>query len=205
MSYYDFKSHFESFQVFSITDILKWNPTFDKRRLVEWQAKGYVQKIINKWYCFTILSVDEPVLFLIANRICSPSYISFESALSYYGFIPEGVLTVHSATSLKTKVYSTSVGHFNYRNLKPSLLFGIRMIKAGNQQVRLAEPEKALLDYLYLNPRLSKEEDFDALRLNRQVCKEKIDIQKLKDETKFMKNQALARRVTAWLKWLNCA
>jgi predicted transcriptional regulator of viral defense system len=205
VSYQDFKSHFEPFQAFSITDILKWNPDFDSRRLVEWQAKGYVRKIINKWYCFTTLSIDEPVLFLIANRICSPSYISFESALSYYGFIPEGVLTVHSATSLKTKVYSTALGHFNYRNLKPSLMFGIRMIKAGNQQVRLAEPEKALLDYLYLKPRFNKDEDFDELRLNRQVCKEKIDVQKLTDETKFMKNQALTRRVTAWLNWLSHA
>ena len=161
--------------------------------------------IINKWYCFSTLSIDEPVLFLIANRICSPSYISFESALPYYGFIPEGVLTVHSATSLKTKAYSTPLGHFNYRNLKPSLMFGIRMIKAGNQNVRLAEPEKALLDYLYLNPTFRTDEDFDALRLNRQVCKEKIDVQKLKEETGLMKNKALTRRVTAWLNWLNYA
>ncbi len=205
MSYYDFKSHFEPFQVFSITDIIKWKPDFDRRRLVEWQAKGYVRKIINKWYCFSSLSLNEPVLFLIANRICSPSYISLESAFSYYGFIPEGVLTINSVTSLKTKVYSTPLGHFNYRNLKPSLLFGIRMIKAGNQQVRLAEPEKALLDYLYLNPAVRTNQDFEALRLNRLVCKEKIDVQKLKDETGFMQNQALTRRVTAWLNWLNHA
>ncbi|MDZ7648829.1 MAG: hypothetical protein U5K54_17570 [Cytophagales bacterium] len=205
MIYQDFMSHFEPFQVFSITDILKWNPAFDSRRLVEWQAKGYVRRIINRWYCFSTLSIDEPVLFLIANRICSHSYISFESALSYYGFIPEGVLTVHSATSLKTKVYSTPLGYFNYRNLKPSLMFGIRMIKAGNQQVRLAEPEKALLDYLYLNPAFNKVEDFDALRLNRQVCKEKIDVKKLKDETSFTKNLALARRVKTCINWLNHA
>lgn len=203
MNYHDFKSHFEPFQVFSITDILKWKPDFDRRRLVEWQAKGYLRKIINKWYCFSSLSLNEPVLFLIANRICSPSYISLESAFSYYGFIPEGVLTIQSVTSLKTKVYSTPLGHFNYRNLKPSLLFGIRMIKAGNQQVRLAEPEKALLDYLYLNPAVRTDQDFEALRLNRLVCKEKIDVQKLKDETRFMQNQALTRRVTAWLNWLN--
>lgn len=79
------------------------------------------------------------------------------------------------------------------------------MIKAGNHQVRLAEPEKALLDYLYLNPTFRTDEDFDALRLNRQVCKEKIDVQKLKEEAGLMKNKALTRRVTAWLNWLNYA
>jgi len=84
-------------------------------------------------------------------------------------------------------------------------MFGVRMIKAGNQHVRLAEPEKALLDYLYLNPTVRADEDFDALRLNRQVCKEKIDVQKLKEEAGLMKNQALAHRVTAWLNWLNHA
>lgn len=203
MNYLGFKSHFEPFRVFSKTDILKWMPDFDSRRLVEWQDKGYLKKIVNKWYCFSDLSMDEPLLFLIANRIYTPSYISFESALSYYGFIPEGVTTIHSATSRKTTAYSTPLGNFSYRNLKPQHMVGVRMIKAANQQVRLAEPEKAVLDYIYLNSSMRTAVDFEGARLNRMLLKEKVDEQKLITGAQQMKNQALMQRVQAFQNWLN--
>lgn len=205
MNYLGFKAHFEPFQVFSRTDILKWLPDFDSRRLVEWQDKGYLKKVVNKWYCFSDLSIDEPVLFLIANRIYSPSYISFESALSYYGFIPEGVPTIYSATSRKTAAYSTPLSNFSYRNLKAQLMVGVRMIKAGNQQVRLAEPEKALLDYLYLNSSMQTEVDFEGARLNRVLLKEKVDEQKLIVGAQRMENQALMNRVLALQNWMRYA
>lgn len=205
LSFIHFKEHFEPFQVFSIADILKWHPGFDSRRLVEWQDKGYVKKIINRWYCFADLSVKESVLFLIANRIYSPSYISFESALSHYGFIPEGVYAVHSATSLKTQSFSTSLSHFFYRHIKPQLMFGIRLVKSGNQQVRMAEPEKALLDYLYLNASLNSPLDFESMRLNRSQCEEQLDDQKLSKYLSLMNNSALARRVKTMNKWINHA
>lgn len=205
INFIQFKEHFEPFTVFSIYDIVKWHPDFDSRRLVEWQDKGYIKKVINRWYCFADLAIGELVLYLMANRIYSPSYISFESALSYYGFIPEGVFAVHSATSLKTQQFHASIGHFIYRHIKPPLMFGIRLVASGQQHVRMADPEKALLDYLYLNASISSPLEFESMRLNRIQCKGQLDFEKWDDYVNLMGNRALAQRAGAMKKWINHA
>src|SRR5882762_3220885 len=124
MRFLDFKGHFAAFRIFSVQDILKWDPAFDTRRLVEWQKKNYVKRIVNRWYVFVDARLDENFLYLTANRIYSPSYVSFESALAYYRLIPEGVYTITSATTLKTHQFATSLGAFTYRHLKTELMFG---------------------------------------------------------------------------------
>ena len=125
------KEKLKSFPVFSIHDIRKIDPDFDNKLLVYWQDKGYVKKIINRWYCFSDLSIDEKLLYLIANSIYSPSYISFETALSWHELIPEAVYTVTSATSLKTNGFNNETGNFSYRHLKPSLFFGYYLIETN--------------------------------------------------------------------------
>src|SRR5205809_155490 len=45
--------------------------------------------------------------FELAQLIWGPSYISFESALGYHGWIPEAVYTITSACSKKGKTVST--------------------------------------------------------------------------------------------------
>ena len=73
--------------------------------LVNWQRKGYVQKLRNGWYRFSDETVNEQLLYLIANKIYNPSYVSFESAFSFYGIIPEGVFSILSATSQKNSQF----------------------------------------------------------------------------------------------------
>lgn len=72
MRFLDFRSQFKPFGVFSIYDIEKWDSHFDTRRLVEWQDKNLVRKVINRWYVFADTKPDEHFLYLIANRIYSP-------------------------------------------------------------------------------------------------------------------------------------
>ena len=102
MNFIEFSKTFSDWPLFSIHEILKLYPNFDRKNLVRWQEKGYIKKIRNKWYIFSDKNINEINLFYIANSIYSPSYISFESALSYYNIIPEAVFSVTSATSLKT-------------------------------------------------------------------------------------------------------
>ncbi|MCG2758861.1 MAG: hypothetical protein L6263_10560, partial [Desulfobacteraceae bacterium] len=110
MRYNDFREALNAYTVFSVNDIRKVESRFNVRRLVEWQGKGYIKKIIRGYYIFANLELDENVLFEIANRIYSPSYISFEMALSYYQIIPERVYGLTSATSRKTMAFKTKVG-----------------------------------------------------------------------------------------------
>lgn len=200
MRFLDFKRHFEVFRVFSVQDILKWDPDFDTRRLVEWQEKKYVTRIINRWYAFSETARNENSYYLMANRIYSPSYISFESALSYYRLIPEGVYTVTSATSLKTHRFATSLGTFSYRHLRRELMFGYRLLEVEGQHCKIAEPEKVLLDYLYLNSTLQSPDDFASLRLNQGELQALIRKDRLMEYLDLFENKALEERVGVLLR-----
>lgn len=94
----------------------------------------------------TDLAGPEP--FLIANHLWGPSYISFESAMSYWGLIPERVYEVSSATMKLSRKFKTPKGRFSYRYLpSPYYSFGINSVELSLGQVALvATPEKALCD-----------------------------------------------------------
>jgi len=85
---------------------------------------------------------------LVANHLYGPSYISFESALSYYGLIPERVYSMISACTKLHKQYETPLGRFEYIKI-PERYFPIGI----NQEIindsyafLIASPEKALCD-----------------------------------------------------------
>lgn len=198
MRFLDFKSHFEVFRAFSVQDILKWDPAFDTRRLVEWQKKKYLKRIVNRWYLFADANLDENFLYLAANRIYSPSYISFESGLAYYRLIPEGVYTITSATTLKTNQFTTSLGAFNYRHLKPDLMFGYRLIEVAGQRFKMAEPEKLLLDYMYLNTELQSANDFESIRINQTELRTLLNESRLDEYLALFENKALEKRVNTF-------
>ena len=52
------------------------------------------------------LDLPSPDVFLIANHLRGPSYVSLESALSYWGLIPERVFEISSVTLKTSKVYT---------------------------------------------------------------------------------------------------
>lgn len=91
---------------------------------------------------------------LLAGSIYGPSYISFASALSYHGLIPERVYTCTSATMKKnrSKLFATPFGTFHYRDIPSEAYpFGAIWVKVDeNYSFLIASPEKALCDMLYI-------------------------------------------------------
>lgn len=170
MKFIDFQDAFYDYTVFSTIEVEKVFPGFDRKVLVAWQKKGYIQKIRNSWYRFNNRQIVEEDLFFIANKIYHPSYISLESALSYYQFIPEGVFSITSISTLKTVHFDTPIGYFQYRNVKPALFWGYRLVRQRSNPLsgwyKIATAEKAVIDFLYLNPQYEKEPDFEGLRFN---------------------------------------
>ena len=154
MQYLEIKDNLKSFIVFSVKDISKIDSDFHNQRLSEWQKKGYIKKVIKGYYIFSDLAVNESVLFIIANEIFKPSYISLEMALSYYGLIPESVYGITSVTSKKTYKFASSLGQFSYCRMKPELMFGYKLVNYQNHNFKIAGIEKAILDYFYINPKL---------------------------------------------------
>lgn len=87
--------------------------------------------------------------YLIANRLYAPSYISFDAALSFYGIIPETIYAVTSATTKATREFKADNIRFVYHKIKKESYTGYRAIKHLDNTILIAEPEKALADYLY--------------------------------------------------------
>jgi predicted transcriptional regulator of viral defense system len=202
MQFIDFKENLKSFMIFNLSDIRKIEADFDLRRLSEWQTKGYIKMIRSGYYIFSDLELNESVLFLIANKIYSPSYISFEMAFSHYGLIPEAVYGITSVASQKTNRFKTDFGEFIYRRLKPELMFGYLLIECQDHHFKMAEIEKALLDYFYINAHLKSENDFFEMRFNSEEFKRKADKEKIYRYLEAFNNKSLARRVAKFLKYI---
>ena len=89
---------------------------------------------------------------IFANLIYGPSYVSLETALSHYGFIPERVVLNTSICLGRGKKFSTPIGDFHYYHVKPSIYSaGIQLKEVFTDTCCLyASPEKALLDFIYI-------------------------------------------------------
>lgn len=87
---------------------------------------------------------------LIANHLYGPSYVSFESALSYHGLIPERVYVTKSATLKRKKAYDTPIGHYQYIHVPEAYYpIGLRLeIIENSYAFVIASPEKALCDLI---------------------------------------------------------
>lgn len=205
MKFLDVRNRLGDRILFTISDLRKIEPDFDRRRLVEWQKKAYIKKIIKNFYVFYEVEITEPMLFVIANTIRPHSYISFEMALAYYQLIPESVYGITSATTKKTAVLETPLGDFIYRSLKPELFFGYTPIPYQKHHYLMAEAEKALLDYFYLNPVLQSDNDFLELRMNREELLARIDQEKLERYLAAFGSQALNKRASAFLTFIRHA
>ncbi len=203
MNYITFRNRFNHYKIFSVNDIKKSFIDFDSRRLVEWQEKGYIRKVINRWYVFSDIEVDDNMRFWIANRIYQPSYVSLESALSYYNLIPEAVYTTTSLTSNKTISFDTSEGTYSYRHIKPSLFFGYQVVEWQGFPIKMAELEKVILDYLYLKAHVKTIQDLESLRLNAEDLKEQLSVDRYHEYLVLFDNKALIKRGTLLLKYLH--
>ncbi len=82
----------------------------------------------------------------LANIIRQPSYLSLETALSYYNLIPESTFNITSLTLKSTRIYKNKIAIFIYRNIKKELFIGFNLI----DNFQIATKAKALFDYLYL-------------------------------------------------------
>jgi len=205
MQYIELRRQLKGFTVFSLSDVRNLDPSFYRRRLSEWQDKGYIKKLLKGYYIFSDLTLNENVLFEIANRVYNPSYISFESALSYHGLIPESVYGITSASSRRTYRFKTPIAEFYYRTVNPRLFFGYEIVKQGNKSFKMANPEKALLDYFYINTEIRKKEDFLSLRINKDNLLNRLDETRMKRYIKRFAQRVLTKRVNTFLEVINNA
>lgn len=157
--------------LFSLSDIGKFFPDESseviKTQIYRFRKRSLIKKIKKGLYCFDISLVEE--LFL-ANLLVNPSYISLETALNYYGLIPDIPQSSTSVTVKPTKKLKTPMGEFYYHQIKPELFFGFQLIKSKKIYLRMAKKEKALLDYIYIR----KIHKLDDLRIKTDFVNKRL-------------------------------
>ena len=118
-------------------------------KLSELERKGLIIRIKKNLYVVSQKVHNQEISSeLVANHLYGPSYISLESALSYYGLIPERVYSMRSVCTKRHKQYETQLGHFEYIKV-PENYFPIGIsqeIINNSYSFLIATPEKALCD-----------------------------------------------------------
>lgn len=140
-----------------------------KNQLVLWQRQGKIHMLKRGVYT---LGDDERQVPLTSNAISNilypPSYISLESALAFWGLIPERVPEVVAVTPRKTAHFENHYGSFLFRMLKRERFFGFISVRDdGGLPCLIATPEKAILDKIYFDPLFKPDSGYfiEGLRL----------------------------------------
>lgn len=196
MNYLEFKNRMFDLACFNTHQVYAWNPDFDRNNFVRWVKKGLLVRLRQGYYTFPEYKNKPDFTLFFANRIYRPSYISLHTALAFYGIIPEAVVQITSVTSLKTASFQNEFGEYDYKSIREELMFGYDFKTIANgQSIKLARPEKALLDLLYLYPFYNSEKEMEELRLDEDFLQDELDLQRLEDYQSEFKSKALQRRV----------
>jgi len=171
MNYFEFKKKIEELPYFETKELrLVLGDTFTTSTLTNlknWVNKGHLIMLRRGLYVLAEVAHKMDVM-AFATKIYQPSYVSMEMALSFYGIIPEAVFTVTSVTTRKTKEFKTPQGNFSYQKIKKEAFGGYDTIKNDKFSFNLALPEKAMVDFFYLNRNIldGSRHQFEGYRLN---------------------------------------
>lgn len=156
-------------------------------RLSPYQAEYELNKLAKegllarfKRGCY-MLKTDPPSDEEVANALYKPSYLSFEYAISRYGIIPESPYTLTSATTNPTRLFTRDHQVYSYHTIKQEAYTGYYLDTGGNKRVLIAEPEKALADYLYF------------VAIGQRFWNDRFDVSQL-DKNKLIKYAKLFNR-----------
>lgn len=146
---------------------------------------GLFVKLRNNYYT---IKDSNPDYSFVANKLYQPSYVSLETALSHYKIIPEVVYGTTSITTKAPREFTTPIGNFTYQHIKTGAFTGYRLQEIDRYQALVAEPEKALADYLYFV-------DLKKVSLNDRLKLKNISHPKLIEYAKLFKRPSMLKLV----------
>ena len=171
-----------------ISRLIDKSPTYTKAFMTRVRKNNLLQLIEKGKYCKP--DTPEPE---VASHLISPSYISFLSALSFYGFTDQipveiGLVSLRQKASLNFNNYRIKFTKFSKK-----LFFGYS--KQG--KMIIADPEKAIIDSLYLINTVPLNEIVKILNEN------DLNIKKMIDYSLKMDSYILLKRLGYILEILN--
>lgn len=178
------------------TLFFKEDEQITRNQLNRWKNKGLIIKLKRGLY---VLNENDrkinPSRTFLANQLYSPSYVSLEYALSFYGLIPERVFDVTSVTTKKTNIISNNFGKFVYRKVKSKAYRGFKSVKdESGWDFFIALPEKVIIDFFYLNIDRFKKVEMSMFRDSyRFQNTENLNAEKMFDFAKLFDSKELMR------------
>lgn len=148
------------------------------KKIQRLEDKKIIQRLIKGKYRFLLSTVND---FTLANFLYRPSYISLETALSFYGIITAFPYQITSITIQKTRSFDIDGKEFKFSRISPALFWGWEK----KEDFLIAEKEKALLDYLYFGLKGIRDFDLD------EIDTTEIDRQKLLSFARRFNNKYL--------------
>jgi len=134
------------------------------KKIQRLEKKEIIKKLIKGKYLFVFNKTDD---FKIANYIYQPSYISLESALSFYGIITGFSYKITSITVKKSRSYIIDEKDYLYSHINQDLFWGYEK----KEDFLIAEKEKALVDLIYFYSKGLRgfdREDLDISEINKK-------------------------------------
>jgi predicted transcriptional regulator of viral defense system len=83
-----------------------------------------------------------------------PTYVSLQTALYHHGMISQIPAVTYAVSLARTKRYDTPIGTISIHHVEPEFFFGYELDESG--MVKMAKPEKALVDVCYFSPTRSR-------------------------------------------------
>lgn len=156
-----------------------------RKFILRYVKEGFFIKLKKGLYS---LETYLPSEFEIANRVYSPSYVSLEYAMMYYGIIPETVYNITSVATKSTREFAINNISYAYSKIKKNAFSGYLRKSIEGNIVLIAEPEKSFVDYLYF------------VDLGQKVVYDRIDVSKLSknkliEYAKLFKRKSLVKLV----------
>lgn len=176
------------------------SPQAVRLQLSRWVKSGRIYQLRRGLYVLAPpYQKTQPHPFQVANQLQRASYVSLQSALAYYGLVPETVNITTSVSTGRPERLETPLGIFEFRHLKTDLLYGYQMVDLGGQSALVASPEKALLDLIYLQPRGASTQYLGELRLQNT---ERLDLDQLKNHSTRFGSNKIRRAVSILSQWV---
>ncbi|MDP1842024.1 MAG: hypothetical protein Q8K64_01300 [Sediminibacterium sp.] len=155
--------------------------------------KGYLIQIRKGLYTTSsLVSTNSPEQFLIANHLYGPSYISLESAMFYWGLIPERVFEIASVTNKLSKKFESNNQKYSFTHVPlPYYTFGIQQLSlTATQTVMIASKEKSICDKIITSAGIQ-------LRSKKQAISYLVeDLRIEKDSLRLLNTREMAKWIT---------
>src|SRR5258708_1164914 len=110
--------------------------------------RGLVERVTHKIYVNKL--VPDFVSHDLVNVLRPNSYISLESALRFWGISTQTTALLTCVTTGKPRDFNWKAFAISYRSIAPRLYSGFVERHTRYEKYLIAEPEKALLDWVYL-------------------------------------------------------